>query len=72
MAEQPALVAEPDLGAERQLADAAEVVDERGGQQQVLVQALVQHARLDRERRDRDGVLEQPAEVGVVLGAGGG
>ena len=66
VAEQPALVGEADLGAERELARAAEVVDDRGGEQQVLVQPRVQRARLHRERRDGDGVLEQPAEVGVV------
>ena len=41
-------------------------MDERGGEEEVLVQARVQRAGLDRERRDRDGVLEQPAEVGVM------
>ena len=50
----------------------AEVVEQRRGQQQVLVQALVQRARLDRERRHGDRVLEQAAEVGVVLPARGG
>ena len=72
VAEQPALVAEPDLGPERELARAPEVVEQRRGQQQVLVQALVQGARLDGQRPDGDGVLEQAAEVGVVLPARGG
>ena len=72
MAEQAALVAQADLGAERQLAGAPEVVEQRGGEQQILVQALVQRAGLDGERRDGDGVLQQAAEVGVVLAARGG
>ena len=69
VAEQPALVGEADLGAERELARLAEVVDDRRRQQQVLVQARVQRAGLQGQRRHRDGVLEQPAEVGVVAGA---
>ena len=64
--EQPALVGQLDLGAERELAGAPEVVDDRGGEQQVLVEPRVQRARLDGQRGHRDGVLEQPAEVGVV------
>ena len=35
-------------------------------QQQVLVEPRMHRAGLDRERRDRDRVLEQAAEVGVV------
>ena len=68
VAEQPPLVGQPDLGAVGELAGAAEVVDDRGGQQQVGVQPRVQLAQLVRERRDRDRVLEQPAEVRVVAG----
>ena len=66
VAEQPALLGQPDLGAVGELARAAEVVDDRGGQQQVGVQARVQLAELVGERRHRDRVLEQAAEVGVV------
>ena len=69
MAEHPALVADPDLGAVGELARLAEVVDERGADQQVMAQPRVQHARLERERADRDRVLEQPAEVGVMAAA---
>ena len=49
-----------------ELARLAEVVDDRGAQQQVAVEARVQRAQLERQRRDGDGVLEQAAEVGVV------
>ena len=50
VAEQPALLGEPDLGAVGELARLAEVVHERGAQQQVGVQPRVQLARLERER----------------------
>ena len=69
VAEQPALVGEPDLGAVGELARLAQVVHERRGDQQVGVQPRVQLAGLERERADRDGVLEQAAEVGVVAAA---
>ena len=59
----------PDLRAVGELARLADVVQQRGGDQHVGVQPRVQDARLQRERPDRDGVLEQPAEVGVVAGA---
>ena len=66
MTEQPPLLGQADLGAVRELPRPAEVVRDRGGQQQIGVQPRVQLAGLVRERRDRDRVLEQPAEVGVV------
>ena len=69
VAEQAPLLGQADLGAVGELARAAEVVGDRGGQQQVGVQARMQLAELVRERRDGDRVLEQPAEVGVVAGA---
>ena len=72
MAEQPALAAALDLRAVGELARLAEIVDDRGAEQQVAVQARVQRAQLQRERGDRDRVLEQAAEVGVVAGAGAG
>ena len=68
--EQPAGLRQPDLGAVRELPRAAEVVDERGGRQQIAVQPRVQRAGLLRERAARDAVLEQPAEVGMVPVAG--
>ena len=51
MAEQPALLGQPDLRAVGELARLAEVVHERGADQQVGVQPRVQLARLERERR---------------------
>jgi hypothetical protein len=44
-------------------------VDDRGGQQQIAVQPPVQLTELARQRRHRDGVLEQAAEVRVMAGA---
>ena len=67
--EQAALVGEADLRAERELLRLADVVHERRGEQQVAVQPRVQLRGLEGERRHRHGVLEQPAEVGVVPGA---
>ena len=69
VAEQAALLGQPDLGAVGELARLADVVDDRGGQQQVAGSGAGAAAELLRERRDRDGVLEQAAEVGVVAGA---
>ena len=66
MPEQPPLVGQPDLGAVGELARPPEIVHQRGRQQQVLVQARVQLADLVGERRHRDRVLEQAAEVRVV------
>ena len=49
-----------------------DVVQERGGEQQVVAQARVELRRLAAQRRDADRVLEQPAGVAVVpVGAGG-
>ncbi len=47
-------------------------MEERRAEQQVGVQAWVERARLERERADRHGVLEQAAEVRVVARAGAG
>ena len=66
MPEQAALVGQADLGAVGELARLAEVVHERGGEQQVRIQTRMQLGALERERADRDGVLEQAAEVGVM------
>ena len=66
VAEQAALGAARDLRAIGELARLADVVDDRRAQQQVAVQPRMQRAQLERERRDGDRVLEQPAEVRVV------
>src|SRR3954467_1091534 len=69
VAEQPALVAPADLRAVGELAGLADVVQERGGEEEVLVEPRVELAGLVRELGHRDGVLEQPPEVGVVAAA---
>ena len=66
MAEQAALVGRPERRAAPELAHPADVVEERGGEQEVGTQPLVQLRRLAHERRHADGVLEQPAGVRVV------
>ena len=48
MAEQPPLLADPDLGPVGELARLADVVEERGGHQQVGVEPRVQHRRARR------------------------
>ena len=69
MPEQAPLLGESDLGPVGELARAAEVMDERRCEQQVRVQLGVQLARLVGQRGHRDGVLEQPPEVGMVAPA---
>src|SRR5262245_39058792 len=64
-----ARLAQRNLGAELELERLAYVVEDRGGQQEVGVEPRVQRAGLERERRDRHGVLQQAAEVGVVAPA---
>ena len=68
MPEQPPLLAAGDLGTVGELVGAAEVVQERGSEQQVAVETGVQGAELQREAGNGDGVLEQSAEVGVMAG----
>ena len=65
-------LAQPELGAVGELAGLADVVQERGGHQQVRVEPRVEQADLGDQGRDRDGVLDQAAEVGVVAAAGAG
>jgi hypothetical protein len=69
VAEQPTLLGQRDLRAIGELAGLAEVVHERGADEEVGVQARVQLAELQREGCDRHGVLEQPAEVRVMARA---
>src|SRR3954447_4693494 len=49
-----------------ELRDAAEVVQERRGEQEVRAETRVQLCRLTAERRDPDRVFEQPAGVRVM------
>jgi hypothetical protein len=64
--EQPSLVGRAERGRAAQLASATDVVQERGGEQQVGSQTRVQLRRLAGERGDADRVLEQSARVVVV------
>ena len=66
VAEQAALLGRPERRPALELARAADVVEERGGEQQVGAQPRVELAGLAAERRDADRVLEQAARVGVV------
>ena len=68
--EQPTLVGRPERRPAPELAHPPDVVEQRGGEQEIAAQALVQLRRLPDQRRDGDGVLEQPAGVGV-MGLGG-
>ena len=72
VAEEPALLGRPERRATAELADAPDVVQERGGQQEVVTQPGMQLRGLAAERRDSDGVLEQAAGLAVVAVRGGG
>ena len=72
MAEQPALGGLPESRAGLELDRAADVVQERGGEEQVGAEARMQLAELAADRRDADRVLEQAAGVVVVAVGGGG
>src|SRR4029078_7175541 len=50
----------------------ADVVEERRRHEQVRVELRMELADLADERGDRDRVLEQPAEIGVMAAAGTG
>ena len=66
VAEREALGARADHRAVRERVGRAAVVQQRGGRQDVDVEARLPLRGLAAERRDRDGVLDQPARVGVV------
>ena len=66
VAEQLALLGRREDGAAAELARAPDVVHERGGDQQIGAEPRMELRRLAAERRDADGVLEQPARVGMV------
>ena len=66
VAEQTPLLRLAEARARSELGGASDVVEQRGGQQQVAAQPLVQLCRLAADRRDADRVLEQPAGVRMV------
>ena len=66
VAQQLPFPAARNLSAVGEFAGLTQVVDDRGAQEQVAVQARVQYAELERHARHRDGVLEQAAEIGMV------
>ena len=66
VAEQPPLLGRPEGRTAAQLADASDVVQKRRGEQEIGAEPGVELRRLARQRRDADGVLEQPARVGMV------
>ena len=67
MAEQPPLVGDREGGPAAELERAADVVQQRGREQEVLAKPRMQLRRLAAERGDADRVLEQAARVGVVV-----
>ena len=73
MSEQPAFLRLSEGGPASCLPRTPDVVQERGGEQEVVPEARVELGGLAAERRDPDRVLEQAAGVAVVaVGAGGG
>ena len=61
-----------DLRPELELEGLAGVVQDRRAREQIAVEPGMEHAGLCREGGHRDGVLDQPAQVGVVAGARAG
>ena len=70
--EQPALLGLTEGGPRPSSTRAADIVQERGGEEEIAAQARVQLRRLAAQRRDADRVLEQPAGVAVVTVRAGG
>src|SRR5207247_5661428 len=71
--EEPTLGGRREGGPATELERPADVVEERGGEQQIGAQARVELSGLAAERRHADRVLEEPARVRVVsLGGGEG
>jgi Protein of unknown function (DUF1015) len=66
MAEELSLVRGQEERAAVELEEAADVVEKRGGHEQVAPQALVELGDVAADRRDRDRVLEEAAGVGVM------
>src|SRR4051794_26128866 len=66
VANQSTLFAEGDLGAKLELADLADVVQQRSSKQQIRVEPGMYKAQLVRQRGHTDCVLEQAAEIGVM------
>ncbi len=73
VAEQSTLLRLAERGAATELPDASDVVQERGGEQEVGAEPGMELCGLAAERRHADRVLEQAARVTVVpVGAGSG
>jgi hypothetical protein len=72
VAEQAPLVRDPELRSVGELPDFADVMEQRRRHQQVGVEPRVKLADLADEGPDCDGVLQQPADVGVMSGPGAG
>ena len=66
MPEQSAFVRLSEHGTSPELANTSDVVHERGREQQIVPQALVQLCGLAAQRRDPDRVLEQAACIRVM------
>ena len=72
MAEQSSLVRRSKCRARTELADSADVVQERSGKHDVVSQPRMELRGLPTERRDADRMLEEATRVAVVPVRGGG
>ena len=72
VSEKPAFVRRPERRAWAELADPAEVVQERRGEDDVVAEPRMELGRLPAERCDPDRVLEEAARIPVVTVGGGG
>ena len=66
VAEQATFLRLAERWAASELTDAADVVQQRGREDEICAEARMQLRRLAAERRDADGVFEQPSGVAVV------
>jgi hypothetical protein len=72
VSQEPPFLGLAECRAAAELAYAPDVVEERGREEQVVSQALVQLGRFAAERGDSDGVLEEAACIAVVPVCSGG
>ena len=73
MSEEPTLLRLTKRGAGSELVDAADIVEERRGEQEIVSEARMKLRSLATQGRDADRVFEQPSRIAVMpVGAGRG
>jgi hypothetical protein len=64
--EETSLLGLAEAGPRPELPDAADIVEQRSGEQEIGAKSRMELRGLAAERRNADGVLEEPAGVAVV------